>query len=393
MRGALLGLCMVALFASCQSSGTAPNSEGENAAGTTSSSQPKYWHLTGMIGQYPVVMDLAYRPTIEEDYAYFGYHGSYYYKSREHPIDFYGSVDSTGSLVLGEVIYTDAPAPSFSGVFDAEKGIYSGTWTDGTGKRKLDFTLEADYNNQALAFAVQKKDDREKLFPEKSSSPAAGYSMVWITPSNASSEVKSFLEAQVLRGLTSDSLARVYQTLENAFAAGSRDFFQSYRSAMDDVKPEEVEDIASFTMEQNQAVEVLYNHQGLLTLGYWTYWFGGGAHGNYATMLSSYDLNTSKSFGLADVFQEGYTEQISPYLENAVRKQFGLKPEESLDQVLFSNEIEVTKNFGLTGKGVIFNYSPYEIAAYAMGEIRLFVPYSEIKALLLPEFAARFGVK
>lgn len=394
MRAMSLLLLAAATFASCQpTSNSTSKTESTSNRESHSSSTPKYWHLIGLVGKYPVVMDLAYRPTIEEGYSYFGYHGSYYYKNKAHPIDLYGSVDSTGLLILTEVHYLDTPSPSFSGVFDPEKGIFSGTWTDGAGNRKLAFSLSVDYADGAVAFDVQKREAREKLFPEDSNSPAAGYSMIWLTPSNADANLKAFLDKEILLGLSGDAKVAKQYTADKAFATNSKDFFRAYKSDLDGIKPEEIEDAVSFNQEQNIAVEVLYNEEGLLTLGYWTYWYTGGAHGNYATTLRTYDLKSAKVVGTADVFRDGYAEKLIPHLENAVRTQFGLNTEAPLDLVLFSNEIQATENFGLTGKGIIFNYPPYEIGAYALGEIRLFVPYSDIKPLLQPDFSAKFTIK
>jgi hypothetical protein len=395
MRKVLLFLLPVFLSNSCQHVGDHPSTNNRNTPRTDSVtvSTPKYWHLTGLIGKYPVVMDLAYRPTIEEGYTYLGYHGSYYYKNKAHPIDLYGSVDSTGSLVLSEVHYLDAPSPSFSGAFNPELGSFSGTWSDGTGKRNLAFNLEIDHSDESLAFEVQKLEARKKLFPKKNNSPTAGYSMVWISPSNAKNDLKTFLDREILRGLTGYEERAAYQTPQKAFAAISTEFFRAYMEDLEDVTLEEVGDAVSFNQEQNLAVEVLFNQHALLTLGYWNYWYGGGAHGNYATLLRTYDLKSSKVVTLEDIFRDGYRTKLVPFLENAVRAQFGLNPEDALSQVLFSDEVQLTENFGLTEKGIIFDYPPYEIAAYAWGEIRLFIPFSDIKSLLQPDLKARYAVE
>ena len=37
-------------------------------------------------------------------------------------------------------------------------------------------------------------------------------------------------------------------------------------------------------------------------------------------------------------------------------------------------------------KGILFLYNPYEIAAYAYGEIELFIPFEDVKSVVNPRF-------
>jgi hypothetical protein len=63
-----------------------------------------------------------------------------------------------------------------------------------------------------------------------------------------------------------------------------------------------------------------------------------------------------------------------------------MKRNEPLSNALFENSIEPTNNFCITKKGILFLYNPYEIAAYAMGEIELFIPFEELKTVVNPRF-------
>ncbi len=374
--------------------GTDISQSGDSAAPAIDQA-PRYWRLVGTVGKYAVLMDLAYRPSVDEEYAYYGYHGSYYYESKEDLIDLYGSLDSTGNLVLTEVTISGDVSPSFKGVFDKAGGRYSGTWTSADGKRQLPFELKEDFTG-AVRFESQKFEETSKLFPGQSGSPDASISMVWLIPASGTDpEVAAFLRNAILRGMAGDSLASLYSTPEQVFGVVSQSYFRSYREDIGDVGADEIDPEANimFTYENDSSVEVLYNRNGLLTLGYYNYYFTGGAHGNYGTYLTAYDLGSRKKITLEDVFVSGYENRIAPYLERAVRRRFGLGSQDSLDSVLFEATVAPTENFGLTGKGVIFNYPPYDIAAYAAGEIRLFVPYTEIKGLLQPAFAARVQIK
>ena len=391
-------LIVIALTAGCSAKKEKTN--GDDGASAESivgkSVEPRYWHLAGTVGKYPIIMDLAVRHSNDEEvgYAFQGYHGTYYYLSKEDIIDLYGSLDSTGQLYISEVSYTDDGSGVFLGEFDPEKGIYKGSWTSGDGKRSLPFELKEDYSKGAVRFSSRQFERTEKLFPQEDKSPSATFSLVWLYPVEGSTDVATaaFLEDEIRKGMAGDSLAAIHSDPGKLFDVLDKSFFRMYREDMDDVKPEEIEDdyFVAFTYEQNASVEVLYNTGSLLTFGFWNYWFSGGAHGNYATLLQSYDLAAKKAIELDDVFLPGFEEKIAPALERAARNRLGIPKSEPLGSALFSDEIEPTENFGLTGKGIIFNYPPYEIAAYALGEIRLFVPYSEVSDMLRPEFKSRY---
>ncbi|MBP8239617.1 MAG: DUF3298 and DUF4163 domain-containing protein [Saprospiraceae bacterium] len=383
------------LLASCQpadSKSASATSTNDEATTPSADTDPAYWHLTGQVGTLAVVMDLAFRPAGGDEFSTDMYHGSYYYSSKENPIDIYGSVDSTGQLVLYEVTLTDETSPTFTGTFDRQQGAFKGEWSSGDGKKKMAVELRENYDD-ALRFTTHKLEASQALFDGNENSPYATTSKIWLRPATGTdAATASFLEKAIHQGLVGDSLAALYPKQEKAFEVVSKAYFESYRTDMDDVSAEEIgpDDTFMFTYEQNASAEVLYNQNQLLTIGYWDYWFSGGAHGNYGTWLASYDLTDRKEITLQDVFLPGYETKITSSLEKAVRSRFGLKAKEALSSVLFEDAIAATENFGLTGKGVIFNYPPYEIAAYASGEIRLFVPYSEIKDLLQPVFAAKY---
>jgi hypothetical protein len=383
------------LLASCQpadSKSASTTSTNDEATTSSADTDPAYWHLTGQVGTLAVVMDLAFRPAGGDEFSTDMYHGSYYYSSKENPIDIYGSVDSTGQLVLYEVTLTDETSPTFTGTFDRQQGAFKGEWSSGDGKKKMPVELRENYDD-ALRFTTHKLEASQALFDGNENSPYATTSKIWLRPAaGTDAATATFLEKALHQGLVGDSLAALYPMQEKAFEVVSKAYFESYRTDMDDVSAEEIgpDDAIMFTYEQNASAEVLYNQNQLLTIGYWDYWFSGGAHGNYGTWLASYDLTDRKEITLQDVFLPGYETKITSSLEKAVRSRFGLKAKEALSSVLFEDAIAATENFGLTGKGVIFNYPPYEIAAYAAGEIRLFVPYSEIKNLLQPAFAAKY---
>ena len=83
---------------------------------------------------------------------------------------------------------------------------------------------------------------------------------------------------------------------------------------------------------------------------------------------------------------------VQKLLEKEFVKKFPLDEDQKLSDVLLAEKIEPGENFMLSGKGITFNYVPYEIAAYVYGQIELFIPYKQIESYLKPEFKKLMGL-
>jgi len=134
--------------------------------------------------------------------------------------------------------------------------------------------------------------------------------------------------------------------------------------------------------EDQTATYVLYQQGNLLSLGFFHYNYSGGAHGNYGTTGASYDLRTGRRLRYDGIFRPTAKAQLSALLGQAVRPLVGLAPSDPLDKQLFVKQMPVTHNVFLTAGGAVFTYQPYEIAAYAQGEVRVFVPMAKLRPLL-----------
>jgi hypothetical protein len=136
----------------------------------------------------------------------------------------------------------------------------------------------------------------------------------------------------------------------------------------------------------NTSMQVYYNTDSLLTVGYTEYSYTGGAHGMYSTQVASYDLQDLQRLKITDVLLPGYEEKVSEVLNQALRLKYGLAENEPLSAVLFDNTILPNDNFGITAKGIFFVYAPYEIAPYVVGEIELFVAFEKISEFVKEEW-------
>ena len=72
-------------------------------------------------------------------------------------------------------------------------------------------------------------------------------------------------------------------------------------------------------------------------------------------------------------------------VEKVFRKQQGLLPQHNLEErgyFLRDGRFFLPANIGMSKKGLIFYYNPYEIAAYALGPIEVTVPYEQLNGIL-----------
>ena len=351
-----------------------------------------YHHLRGKIKDLAITMELCRLPAAYEADGY-RYQGYYRYDRVGGPIAVYGSVDSAGWLVLYETAQWQGGQPFFRGEWSADE--WRGKWTSGDGQRTYNFVLTKTESDGSLAFVTRSIMDTFLLKPQWSTSPQATYQIDWVEPQADSNALNRFLQREILRGLVGDSLANRHGSLEGALVADKRAYFQEYRDEMIRLIKEGLIDTVdmdlfhSFSYEQTSAVFIYCNSPEILTLGYQYYYFTGGAHGNYATSIVTYDLPARRVITLNEVLAPGFEPILSVALEQAVRRKYGLTEQAPLSEVLFDDVIAPNENFGLTEKGIFFVYPPYEIAPYAAGEIELYVPFTDIAQVVQPRWLER----
>lgn len=376
------------LFVNCK------NDKTKSANTTTATPSVKtvadgfYKHLKGTIDTFAVTMDLVQIKSRSTDLYPYNFSGHYYYDKHQEPIAFYGEMDSVGNIVLHESNLQQKDIV-FVGKLDAS-GSFLGTWRDTSRRRELPFALNETYANGALALDFHEFHDSLKLWKNSPKSPMAEFDMQCLVPSkNVDAGIASFLKDKIFMNFKGDSVGKSYAdvSVENLRNAIRDTFFASYLDMLAQEKPDSTVEVpAMLNYAESNSISIIFNEKGLLSIGYTTYEYTGGAHGNHSTSLATYDLAQKKALTLNDIFLPNYEKTINKALANAARRQFNMKPNEPLSNNLFDNSIEPTNNFCITPKGILFLYNPYEIAAYAYGEIELFIPFQEIKSVVNSRF-------
>ena len=382
-RFSFLFMGLVALFMACKNEPSAQKTGPSVSSASREVNKGFYKHFRGTIGTAPVTMDLVKTTTPFNEEPLPHLSGFYSYDKYEQPILIYGSIDALGAVQMTESD-ADATGAIFTGKIDAN-GSFSGTWVDTTKKLKQDFRLQEVTDSSIVAFDIFPFEDSIKLRPNVAKSPKAEFSMDALMPAkNTEGSLFEFLRRQIIMDLKGDSVAGSYAKLQMSdVQQTARDsFFARYKSDMAENTIDTTDEPFTMSYTIATSIDVMSNVNGLLTLAFKEYSYTGGAHGNYGTQLRTYDIKNKKVVTLDDLFKPNYKSVLNAAVVRSARRHFNVPPKESLKDRLFSTGVEANDNFMVNKKGILFNYVPYEIASYAEGEIQLFVPFDELKAIL-----------
>jgi hypothetical protein len=240
-----------------------------------------------------------------------------------------------------------------------------------------------------LTFAVRYFADSAAAFAKEPKSPRGHISLQALLPVGGDERLRERLTDNILLGLRGDTLDGLpLMDLKALYKQQRQQFFKEYREDASDTRPAAADTAGigayapGLSYEDQTNTYVLYRQTNLLSLEFFHYNYSGGAHGNYGSTGASYDLRTGRRLRYDDIFRPEASQQLPALLGQAVRPLVGLAAEDPLDKQLFVKQMPVTHNVFLTTGGAVFIYQPYEIAAYAQGEVRVFLPLAAIRSLL-----------
>lgn len=159
---------------------------------------------------------------------------------------------------------------------------------------------------------------------------------------------------------------------------------------------QEEADVTNCVYELTYTPQYIGYYKNIEQIKVYYYEYAGGAHGVFSDNYYLFDGNNQR-LTLQLLLDEQGKEKLDELLEVAYRKFLeapnGEKVSEedglAVDAEYLASVKENANNFLFTEKGLMFSYAPYGVGAYALGQIELFIPYSEltgiIKAQYLPE--------
>ncbi|NIF06417.1 DUF3298 domain-containing protein [Chryseobacterium sp. Tr-659] len=124
--------------------------------------------------------------------------------------------------------------------------------------------------------------------------------------------------------------------------------------------------------------------------------YEGGAHDNYGFSERVFDLKNSKKLELKDITSMPKSNIETILMKNIDKINSGTMDgdgEVKNSEMLLVEKIPASDNFYFDDKNLYFHYSPYEIAAFAAGDITIPVSWEDLKGTLNAEFKERMKIK
>ncbi|PRB04399.1 DUF3298 domain-containing protein [Chryseobacterium sp. MYb7] len=143
-------------------------------------------------------------------------------------------------------------------------------------------------------------------------------------------------------------------------------------------------------------MNLISNTNGYMHIQYTGSGYEGGAHDNYGFSERVFDLKNNKKVELKDI-----TSMPKNMIEAILMKNIDKINSGTMDgdgevknsEMLLVEKIPASDNFYFDNKNLYFHYSPYEIAAFAAGDITIPVSWEDLKGTLNAEFKERMKIK
>lgn len=305
--------------------------------------------------------------------------GSYYYDRHGIPLTLMeGKLADDGSMSFLEFGTMDQ-----TGSIEAilKEKTLRGFWYNIDKSKKLVMELAADTASNRMLFDVFHESKKVSLVANDTASPSHTFIQTVLYPSiSYQGEHKEAIYG-LFNNMFRANLAEgnPYQTIANMH----EEAIKEYRDANLNIYQEDPSFGYGMNWSEVAHMEVVYNSNGLLSLGRHWYNYTGGAHGNYGASFYVIDLNQGKYLTLDDVLLPQYHGEVSLMIQQKVLEMYRNAKNETLQDLGFDTEaIKPTGNFYLTDKGIGFYYSPYEVGPYAVGRVEVFIPFKEMNEFL-----------
>jgi hypothetical protein len=343
----------------------------------------KYSHYTGKIGKdLAITADLCF----ENDSAITGY---YYYDKFGIPIRLQGTVLSDKSFLIYEMNKDFEKTAEIKTAL-MKDGKVKGTFNKLKTKKKYKISLSNTSADGAVSLQGYTLQEKQKLFNSETS-PECKIKFSMLLPNeNENKLIYDSLTRIVNHGFFSiippgDPAQKLSMCADSVFKA--------YRDANPDTSSS-AQYFYMLSWDYISEVKVIHNSHNLLSLEFSVYYYTGGAHGGYGAVYKNADITTGKTILLQDIFITGFDKPLKKELNKNLRDLYELKPGDKLtDLGYWDDSVDVPDNFYLTTKGIGFFFNPYEVACYATGTTDVFVPFSDLSAIMNEDFLKKISEK
>ena len=284
------------------------------------------------------------------------------------------NIDENGNFTLAEFSNTKADGYAQTGTFKGQikpDGTVAGAWSSPDEKKIFNFTLNTVPLHDSADLQMVNINKQEGNC--QTEEPCARIEIVYPVIAKLSGG-----NGQAVNNINNSVAKALSESMPTEEPTPPQ---QAAEQFIADFKEQD----ASYKMswEHDVMTNIYHNANNLLSLGFSTYTFTGGAHPNHAEAFYNYNLLNGKEVELTDIFNAGYEKRLTAMAEQKLRKLYDIGPKTPLTKAgFFEDSFALNDNFSVSKTGISFLYNPYEIAPYAMGEQLISIPWAEVKDLL-----------
>ncbi|MBL7682453.1 MAG: DUF3298 domain-containing protein [Flavipsychrobacter sp.] len=368
------------LLASCDNS--VQRQKLVNQSDVTIDKHTYYKHYSGTIAGQPVVLHMSSNNGALS--------GSYYYVKQGKLIGIYLAKDTTiaNGYTVSEQAASREDERDASWKIQLKDNAITGKWISADGKQTYDIDLKEEYPAGSYRLAIWSKEDSVRYRDDKPEPVATIYYKLLRAGSGMKNEDAQMLEKLIMHELGADSMNAI--TVEDCVSKQIENYAKWYKGILDG-EPDSMLGESWNNYYSGVAMDVIINDNDWLVMELSGSEYTGGAHGNYGVSYMNVDMQQKRVWGIEDVMIVD-SNKLNLLLEQEARRYFAMTAAEKIEERLLTDKILPNGNICITPRGINFVYNPYEIASYADGIIRLFIPFGQIKDLLKPEFMKRMGM-
>lgn len=329
-----------------------------------------YKLVQGSIGTYPITMHLH-----KMGHAYAGY---YYYNKTQQLITINGD-DTLRKGAIYLYAYTPGARDSETFVFTITNKQINGKWWRNEKSQPLIFTAKVIAPDSLTDFQLAYINGEQRLRPALKKSPQATFELATIWPKD-DGEKDRYIKKEIAPLLNEKTTPDDINTLLHN---RQQQFFTNYIQQNKNASNKDIAEMTpAFSADETNRIMLAYQSPEIITIAHYFYTYTGGAHGNHGTTYTVLDIKQHRQLKLDDIMSKEGRNALPQLLAKYFRKTYGLKPTDPLTAGgLFENTIQPNDNFYITQKGIGFHYQPYEIGPYALGDVALFIPFSELPSM------------
>lgn len=379
------GCLLLLIFFSCKNEDKRPADTGDSTEDRVSATQSLtdtyfFKTLEGTIAGKPVVMNIVKAADRIDANYYYVEQGQTIFLTRNWEKT---SGDSIYLIEVTNITSGKSPALAISVSADGIKG----TWTSGDGMVSYPIDLKESTIQPSINVVAIGAVDSAQYLKFKKDTPTLKTAVSVIA---AADETQAWLNEKIKSFLGTTQHDNPGLSMQQVVNNKVKEAVDGYAAEVDSSIVGINDDGPHYFLNREYETigNVLFNQNGYLVLSMYSYAYTGGAHGNYGTSMYCFDVTARKQLSLGDLLSIDST-TMQQLLEQHYRKQYAVPAPTPLNTRLFVKKLEPNKNFYFSPKGLGFSYSPYEIASYADGEIKVWVPFAELKPYLNADFVKR----